>query len=252
LRWEEWFPKYLGCPAEKSLDLGCGSGSRSLTLWKIGSSKNIEGTDVSKERVAEGERRRQELGAPGSFWVSDMNSVQLTTNYDDLIFSCHSFHHFLNLEHIMEQVSQALTPNGLFVLEEFVVPTQFQWTDVQMKIAQELLSTLPPSLRTYRNGTIKKLGGRPTPADVIAASPFEAIRSAEILPLFQKFFEIVFIRKLGGPIQMLLYNDILHNFCLEDTVGLDNMKKIFETEDQMIDSGQLPSDFMLLIGKRKN
>jgi GT2 family glycosyltransferase/SAM-dependent methyltransferase/uncharacterized coiled-coil protein SlyX len=250
LHWEEWVAKYLGGPAEKSLDLGCGAGERSLTVWRAGASKYVEGIDISDDRVAEGERRRQALGAPGRLWVGDINTVTLPENTYDLIFSCHSFHHFLNLEHVMTQVRRALTPRGLFVLEEFVGPTQFQWTDLQMKLARDLLRSLPEKLRVFRNGWIKLEEGRPTPEQVVAVSPFESIRSAEIWPIFKQHFHVVAVRKLGGTIQHLLYNGIVHNFRPDDQSAAQHIRTIYETEDRLLDSGRLPSDFMLLVGSR--
>ncbi len=56
--------------------------------------------------------------------VEGINTVALPRSAYDLIFSCHSFHHFEALEHVMQQAHDALTPGGLFVPEEFVGPTQ--------------------------------------------------------------------------------------------------------------------------------
>jgi ubiquinone/menaquinone biosynthesis C-methylase UbiE len=250
-RWEEWVNKYLNGPAEKSFDLGCGAAARSLAVWKSGSSKFIAGIDVSEDRVAEGERYRQVMSASGHFSVADVNKVMLPENTYDLVFSAHSFHHFLKLEHVMEQVSHALTERGLFILEEFVGPTQFQWTDLQMKYTKEILGSLPEFFRTFRDGRVKVAEGRPTPEQVVAVSPFESIRSAEIWPLFQKYFEVVAVRNLGGTIQHLLYNGIVHNFDPKSEEAVRYVQKIYTYEDSLIDSGKLPSDFMLLVGRKR-
>jgi SAM-dependent methyltransferase len=252
LPWEQWVSRELAGPAERSLDLGCGAGSRSIVVYEKGASGYIEGLDVSEDRIAEGERIRRELGIPGRFQVTDTNRVKLPAETYDLIFSCHSFHHFFELEHIMEQVHQSLTRRGLFILEEFVGPTQFQWTDQQIEIVRWLMSLVPEELRRFRWGAIKNLEGRPTPAEVVAVSPFESIRSAEILPLFQHFFRVVVIKRLAGTIQHLLYNGIAHNFHPGDPVARGSVQAVWEVEDALIDSGLLPSDFMLLIGQRRD
>ena len=250
LTWEQWVIKTLAGPAEKSLDLGCGSGSRSIAIYEERASRFIEGLDVSEDRVAEGERFRKEIGIPGSFRVADTNRARLPALTYDLIFSCHSFHHFLKLEHIMEQVHQSLTPRGLFVLEEFVGPTQFQWTDQQIEIVRSLTSLVPERLRKFRWDAIKKLEGRPTPAEVVAVSPFESIRSAEIFPLFKRYFHVVAAKRLGGTIQHLFYNGIVHNFHPNDHDAMRSVQAILEVEDALIDSELLPSDFMLLVGRK--
>ncbi len=251
LPWERWVCKELRAPAERSLDLGCGAGGRSISVFNEGASRYIDGLDVSEGRIAEGERLRQESGIPGNFRVADTNTVTLSPDTYELIFSCHSFHHFLNLEHIMQQVHNALTPHGLFVLEEFVGPTQFQWTDKQMDVVRSVLALIPERLRWYQWNALKVVEGRPTPAQVVAVSPFESIRSAEIFALFKSYFEVVAVKRLGGTIQHLLYNGIAHNFSLNDEEAIHCLRGIWEVEDALIDSEMLPSDFMLLIGRRK-
>jgi hypothetical protein len=200
--------------------------------------------------VAQAEKERTEKAMPGEFRVMNVNAAELEVGAYDLIFSSHSFHHFLDLERIMEQVGGALTARGLFVLEEFVGPTQFQWTDAQIEITRAILKLLPQDLRRLRWGAIKEMEGRPTPAEVEAVSPFEAIRSSEIFALFRRYFDIIVVRNLGGTIQHLLYNGIVHNF--RDDQYARYVESIINIEDALIDSGSLPSDFMLLIGRKRS
>jgi SAM-dependent methyltransferase len=251
LPWERWVAHHLGRPAARSLDLGCGSGLKSLAVFQAGSTNETDGLDVSEERIAEAERMRIARGIPGQFRVADVNSARLPANSYDLIFSSHSLHHFLALEHVMAEVHEALTPEGLFILEEFVGPTQFQWTDRQIAVVRTLMELLPDGLRMLRWGAVKPYEGRPTVADVVAASPFESIRSAEIVPLFQRFFRVVTLRPLGGTLQHLLYNGIVHNFTLDRADANGYVQAILDVEDALIDGHLLPSDFMLLVGMRR-
>lgn len=251
LSWPEWIKRQLGKPADRSLDLGCGSGGNSLRVYQAQAATALEGLDVSAARIAEAEAKRHELQLPGHFRVADVNTASLPAAHYDLIFSCHSFHHFLELEAVMEQVHQALTPQGFFVLEEYVGPTQFQWTDAQMNVVKSLLSLLPARYRILPWQAIKQQEGRPRRKDVVAASPFESIRSADIYPLFQRYFDVVLLRPLGGTLQHLLYNGIMQNFAPADEAASRYIRGIFMLEDQLIEAGLLPSDFMLLIGRRK-
>ena len=248
LPWEEWVAARLGGRIERSLELGCGAGSRSLSLAERGLCKRIEGFDVSAERIARAEAERERLGFAGSFRFGDANHPRFEAGAYDLVFSCHSFHHFLRLESILEEVRRSLRPGGLFVLEEFVGPTQFQWTDLQIEVTRGLLALLPPHLRRLRWGATKELEGRPTVEEVVAVSPFESIRSAEIEPLFRQYFEVVAHRLLGGTLQHLLYNGIVHNFAPSDADADRTIDAICSIEDALVDRGLVPSDFMLLIG----
>src|SRR5436190_18374635 len=191
LQWEDWVKSRLGRAAEHSMELGCGSASRSMLLFERALAASLEGIYASPDRVAVAEQLRTAARAPGGFRVADANLLTLARNRYDLIFSCHSFHHFTALEQILDEVSAALTSDGLFVLEEFVGPTQFQWTDRQIDLVRALTALLPERLRVFRWGAVKTFEGRPTPEQVVAVSPFESIRSGEIAALFEQKFEIV-------------------------------------------------------------
>jgi SAM-dependent methyltransferase len=251
LPWESWAGHRLGHAAGRSLDLGCGAGEKSRTVFHAGSTLETHGLDISEDRIAEAERSRIADGIPGEFRVADVNTASLPRNTYELIFSAHSLHHFLALEHVFAEVHEALTPNGLFILEEFVGPTQFQWTDAQIDVVRTLMALLPDDLRMLRWNAVKPYEGRPTVADVVAASPFESIRSSEILPLFRRFFKVIELRSLGGTLQHLLYNGIVHNFSLDRRDACDYVQAIIDTEDALIDANLLPSDFMLLVGMRR-
>jgi hypothetical protein len=82
-------------------------------------------------------------------------------------------------------------------------------------------------------------------------SPFESIRSAEIAPLFERHFETVAMRDLGGTLQHLLYNGIIHNFAVDDEEACRYLKAVAAIEDALIDARALPSDFKLLVGRRR-
>ena len=118
--WRKWVVQHLEGPAERNgaWKLPRGSISLSLQLFSLGSTREVEGIDASRERVEEAEARRTEAGAPGRFGVEDANRLRLEPGSYDLIVSSHSFHHFLELEHVMTQVLEALTPRGLFILED--------------------------------------------------------------------------------------------------------------------------------------
>jgi SAM-dependent methyltransferase len=252
LSWPAFVRRELGGPAERCLDLGCGAGARSFSVYDEGAALSLEGHDISADRIAQAEQVRLARGIPGGFAVADGNAGELPAGRYGLIFSCHSFHHFLRLEHIMEQVHRALTPSGFFVLEEYVGPTQFQWTDEQIALTRALMALVPERLRRLRWDAIKTFEGRPTPAEVVAVSPFESIRSAEIYPLFQQHFQVVAAKKLGGTLQHLLYNGIVHRFVPSDAEAQACLDAVIGVEDALIDTGRLPSDFMLLIGRRKD
>ena len=63
---------------------------------------------------------------------------------------------------------------------------------------------------------------------------------------------MVAAKKLGGTLQHLLYNGIVHRFVPSDAEAQACLDAVIGVEDALIDTGRLPSDFMLLIGRRKD
>ena len=248
--WQEWIPKTLGQPAETALELGCGQGLSLARLLRESTARNLVGVDLDESRFA---AIRQQLGpdaARARFVAADINRIRLEESSYDLIYAIQSFHHLENLEHIFAEIHRALRPGGFCVLDEFVGPVRFQWTDTQLALIRHILGIMPRHLRIYANGMEKNEEGRSTVEEVIRFCPSEAIRSDEIVPLFYKTFDVVHHNQLGGTIQHLLYSGIIHNFPDNDPATDHLIDSIAALESAFIDHGVIPSDFALLIGRK--
>ncbi len=66
-----------------------------------------------------------------------------------------SLHHVVRLEALYETVARALKPGGLFVIDEYVGPTRFQWSERQMQLTNALQELLPREHRRTTEGEIK-------------------------------------------------------------------------------------------------
>ena len=248
LLWRDWIIREFNGPAETALELGCGNGAALVETLNAGVAKAGVGIDLDQSRFQTGASKP---GTSLRFDAADLNRIEIEPNRYDLIYALHSFHHFDALEHIMEQVTRGLTDRGYFVLEEYVGPARFQWTDLQLSLTSQLLGIMPKPLRWYAHGIEKRAEGRSTPEEVIRVCPSEAIRSDEIVPLFLKYFDPIHHKQLGGTIQHLLYSGIVHNFPDNDP-EIDHLIDCIDgIERTMIERGALPSDFVLLIGKRR-
>ena len=80
----------------------------------------------------------------------------------------------------------------------------------------------------------KTTANLPTERSVIAVDPSEAVRSAEIVPVLQQYFDLVELRPLGGTILQFLLADIAGNFQ-QDEAGAQLLEMLFAIEDALID-----------------
>lgn len=244
LAWQPWVTRRFDGPPINALELGCGDGLGLERLVKQGLMQNGYGLDLEESRYRASDDRVH-------FIAADVNSIELEENRYDLIFAHQSFHHFEALEHIMKTVNRALTPRGVFVLDEFVGPARFQWTSNQIAWTAHLLALMPRNLRIYTNGIEKREEGRSSVEEVIRVCPSEAIRSNEIPAQFALHFDPIAQLQLGGTIQHLLYSGIVHNFPDNDEATDLMIDSVDAVESSLIGYGILPSDFMLLVGQKR-
>jgi len=163
-----------------------------------------------------------------------------------------ALHHFEQLEHIFTQIHEALEPGGVFVYNEYVGPSRFQWTDLQLTLINRFRACLPPALRMTREGKPAPLITRPDLDRFIQTEPFEAIRSEEILPLTRKHFNIIDQRDYGGTLLHMLFHGIMGNFDEENEDHVALIRILCTMERAMMETGILPSDFTVVAARRRD
>ena len=236
----------------RAVSLGCGTGGREIQWAKTGRFSRIDGYDVSEPRIA---TAQSEAGAANladilNFQVADVFDA-LEGSYDVVIVEG-SLHHFSPLEKILLKIRDVMTQDGLLLVNEFVGPTQFQWEDRQLQEINRLLADLPDRLKTKWDGTtIKKRVGRPSKLCIRYGDPSEAIESGRIMPLLDKHFIPVDVRPFGGTILHMLFHEIAHNFCTDEPEAKKWLQTCFDTEDTLIASGDLTSDFVAAVYRQR-
>ncbi|MGQ9696728.1 MAG: class I SAM-dependent methyltransferase, partial [Armatimonadota bacterium] len=91
---------------------------------------------------------------------------------------------------------------------------------------------------------------RPDIAQLKISDPSEAVRSAEIIPLLGRYFEVVEVRPLGGSLLHFLLDDIAGNFDPNLRQDSALLEMLFAVEDALIDAGVLGHDFAVLICRK--
>ena len=236
-------------PVERALTLGCGFGALERGLSKYHFCREHQAIDLSEEAIVQASESAQVEGLSHIHYrVGDLNSLELPAKSYDVILGVSSVHHVSALEHLYEQVWGALKPGGYFFLDEFIGPTQYQWSDSQLEAVNEQLEGMSPQLRAgITSGHPKAQVVRPTVEEMNAADPSEAIRSSELLSLLSRYFQVIEVKGYGGTLLHLLLEDIAGNFGEDQAKQLE---RLFDLEDEMIDSGVLEDDFAAIIAQK--
>ncbi len=238
----------------RALSLGCGGGTKEMAWAATGTFRAIDAYDTSENRVrsAREEAARRGLAPLINFRVGDAYDIPLERGSYDVILTEDSLHHFTPLDPLLRRIHHALAQDGFFVLNEFVGPSRFQWTDRQIEAVNGLLSLLPTRYKILGNSGLTKLPViRPSRLGMILKDPSEAVESSRILPLLHQRFDVKEVRGYGGAVLHLLFADIAHHFLAPDEEARRLLRLCFEVEDFLLERGDVGHDFVVAIcGKR--
>lgn len=248
--------KYFKKPVETGLSIGCGDGGLERHALKLNICKKFEAFDISVGAIEKAKEliNKENLGDRVYYGVKDFNTEKLKENYYDVVFGSSSIHHIKNLEFLYEQVNKALKPDGFFIMNEYVGPSQFQWTERQCEFVTKILNIFPVNLKKSLDkdyGRIKNEIEK-TPKEIMTQNdPSEAIRSAEIIPLFGEWFDVIERIDWGGTILHPLFHKIIGNFDVNDEKDRAIIDLICLFEHTLIREKIIPSDFALIVGRKK-
>jgi len=205
--------KEKGLTFENGLTLGCGAGRLERNLLVNRLCRRFHGIDISENAIVEARATAARESLPITYEVADLNFVMLPEATFDLVVAQTALHHVLYLEHVAEQVWRTLTPGGYLWVHDFIGETQGQYDPERLTIINRLLALLPEKLRT--NHISKRTVTRiETPEPGELGSPFEKIRSEEIIEIFEGWFTIewerefnAFLHLIAPPGTRIGYND---------------------------------------------
>jgi SAM-dependent methyltransferase len=247
------FPEYVAAKHfaprtdMRGLSLGCGTGGNELLWAKTGAFGLLEGVDVAQQRIDFATRAAAEHGLADvlRFRVTDVNRMTSDGERFDVLLGLQSLHHFAGLDETLPRLSQLIEPDGMFVVDEFVGPTRFQWTDGQLEAANDLLAQLPEERRRLADGRIKHRVVRPSRLSMVLDDPSEAVDAAALLPGLRRHFDVVEERPYGGTVLHIAFSGIAHNFRDQEPETLALLDRCFAAEDAALPN--VGHDFVAMV-----
>jgi ubiquinone/menaquinone biosynthesis C-methylase UbiE len=241
----DWFMRTFG-PFHAMASICCGSGvlERHLGATYLGDAHaHIDGYDVSPGSIAFARENCKDLPRV-AFHVCDVNTAQWHDSYLDAVFANGALHHVTNLDHCLGQLARALKPSGFLYVNDYVGPRRFQFSDLQLELAREILAPVPE--RFVRTRRIERCD-----AEALAsADPSEAVCSDEILTHIRTHFEIVEQRPGGGT----LLAPIFGSGCIEPGAfasddGLEAIAALCRRERDVMNSGRIPATNIVVVAR---
>ncbi len=242
LWWMDYFKrKYATPPRTRALVFGCGNGWVERDLFDRGVAESFDAFDASAEYLASAEKQRG--SRPISYERSNFDSYVPRRSYD-LIVNVASLHHVRFLFRMVELLSRAMDPDGVFVHWEYIGPSRNQYSASHVAILREINQSLAPRFRT-RHAIRQDL------ATFLAADPTEAIHSADILRALDIYFEPLERKVLGGGVAYQLLWNNLAEFRKDDPEARATLERLLDLDESMTESGAVPPLFAFLVYRRR-
>lgn len=220
--------------------------------------------DISSDALSRLQKRLDEQ-YPGRVETrrQDLNFIELPADRYDLLVANASMHHLVNLEHVAFQVGRSLTPQGRFFMEDVVGESYFQFAEEKKRIFQTFVtathdSAAPPVQIRWPSRE----------HDWTSMSPFESVRSGDILEVFERYLLPLRIRTLGALLVLMLFvhpdnsrglldrafNGVkrrLLRFRPSIAHGVSSGELLFLLDSQMCDEGRLvPGQAFVIYARR--
>ena len=170
--------KYLDVNhALNGASLGCGSGNREIRWVSACEKLSLFCYDISMERIEQARINagNANLSSRLNFEVGDVHTLELGVKKYDVVIIEGALHHFRSIGAVLGKVRRWLKDEGIFIVNEYVGPSRFQWTDAQLDAANRVLGMIPEEYRKkYFDGRIKKKVHRPGRLSMFLNDPSES------------------------------------------------------------------------------
>lgn len=160
-------------------------------------------------------RERMDQEFPGRFETrqEDLNFVTLPAEAYDLVIANSCLHHLVNLEHVAFQINRCLTPDGFFFMQDAVAESRFQFSEEKKR----LFEAYADATRTDRD---QPMPIRWPDLEHWVYSPFESVRSGEILEILGRYLREERVRTANALLGLTLFGPPQLPAALPTNAGL--------------------------------
>jgi SAM-dependent methyltransferase len=113
-----------------------------------------------------------------TYEVADLNTAEFPPETYDAVYAHAVLHHVFQLERLLDQIKRTLKPGGLFVVYEYIGPSQMQFPQRDLELADAFLKVIPERFRMMRRRErIKSKALRLSLDEMNSSDPSEGIRA---------------------------------------------------------------------------
>ena len=229
------------------LSLGTGTCSSEIDLaLRFKKPYELVCVEYNQELINRGVQMSAAKGVSIRPLVQDINFIKLDEMFD-IVFAHAALHHFVELEHIFDEIKLHLSDDGVFIVEDVTCRNGMLLWPEQRKVIDGLLKVLPSKF-SFSHFLQKNTD---TFVEVDYSDPgFECIRSQDVLPLLQDYFATVHLVNGWAFARRLTENEFGPNFDLTQDFDLKVLNFLLELDQWYVDSGVLKPESIFWVGRR--
>lgn len=225
-------------PLSRVVSVGGGTGGKELHCVARGLFAHVDLYELSHDAVTQGRALARAQGLEGrvTFHLADALTTAPRAHYDAVYWN-NALHHMPDTPAAIAWSYDVLAPGGLFLMDDYVGASRFQWSERMLSVNRAWWRTLPEAYRRDpASGAVLPEPQRPDPQALMATDPSEAADSARILPALRARFPDVECVLTGGGVYHVGLNDVLHHLLTRDEEAL--LQGALVLDDQLCAEGE--------------
>ncbi|MBK1632387.1 hypothetical protein CKO31_16910 [Thiohalocapsa halophila] len=236
--------------------LSIGSGDCSIEvdiatrLKKEGLDFLLECTELSPVLLERGREAAKAAGVAHLlvFTEVDINHWQPSETYA-AVMAHHSLHHIVRLEHVFEQVHEAMAKDARFVISDIIGRNgHMRWPEAQ-RLVEAIWKTLPE--RKKYNQQLRRLEDEFVNWDC-SGEGFEGIRAQDIMPLLVERFDFLKLMAFGNLTDVFIDRAFGHNYDADAAADREFVDRLHAANELLIDLGVLKPTMIIATMARKH
>ncbi|MCC5846731.1 MAG: class I SAM-dependent methyltransferase [Verrucomicrobia bacterium] len=243
-------------PVERMLSIGCGTGELERHLARKKAFRRMDGVDIAPRSVETARKlAADEQWESIEYFCRDIEKSGFPGDAYDAIFYNMSLHHMFDVDAAVRRSAQALKPEGLLFLNEYIGPNRFDFSEREREALRAAFQLIPGkyrrSLEPKNKGKLLKEVSIPDPVTVSREDPSESVQSAEIVSAVERHFEVLAFHPIGGTLSQFLFHNIAGHFHEGDSESMRVLEMLIQIEDTLMRTKDIPPHFAFIAAKPK-
>jgi len=217
---------------EKEIEiLSLGSGNCDFEIdfaYQNNLKSNITCLEINSYMLERGKLNAKKKGLINfKFIETDINAIKLDKNYD-IIIANHSLHHFVELEHIFDEINNSMTTNSYFLINDMIGRNGHMFWDSTLNLCNRLWDMMPKEIKY--NHLLKQYFPKRIQWDC-SVEGFEGIRAQDILPLLDAKFKFKDFGTFFSLVNRFIDRDFGHNFNINNDMHKSILDMLWNYDD---------------------